>query len=186
MHPHRDPLRLLAAGLLIAATIAFVVGTTLERSQAEAGDRQEASTVERSHDEAAEHDETAEHRQAEAAEGRSTEATQAAEQHDPEGEAGERLFGINPEAAGFVAGAAAVSLLLAALLITRPRRPLLVAVVAFGLAFAALDVREAAHQAGESHAELVAIALLTGLLHLAVAVTAAAQLRPPRAQPTTT
>jgi hypothetical protein len=54
-----------------------------------------------------------------------------------------------------------------------------------GLVFAALDAREAIHQATESNTGLLVLALLTGL-HLAVAVAvAAAALRLPTAATTT-
>jgi uncharacterized membrane protein HdeD (DUF308 family) len=91
------------------------------------------------------------------------------------------LFGINPESAGLTAAVAAMSLLLAVLLVARPGKALLVAVIVVGLAFAVLDVREGIHQANESKAGLLVIALVTGLLHLGVAVAAVAGLRAPRA-----
>jgi uncharacterized membrane protein (DUF4010 family) len=45
-------------------------------------------------------------------------------------------------------------------------------IVAFGILFAAFDVMEAAHQANESRAGLVALAVTLGLVHLATALTA--------------
>jgi Na+/melibiose symporter-like transporter len=78
---------------------------------------------------------------------------------------------------------AAVSLLLAVLLVSRPRVGLLVAVAVavVGLVLAALDFREGVHQANESNTGLLAIALVAGLLHLGAAVAAAAALRTQRA-----
>jgi hypothetical protein len=174
MQRYRDRLPVVAAVLLVAATILFVVGTSMERSQARTGEQQEASAVERPAGEAGEH------RESEAAEGQSGAATEGNDEHASSGESGEELVGINPESAGLTAVVAAVSLLLAALLIVRPRRGQLVAVVVVGLAFAALDVREGIHQANESNMGLLAIALVTGLLHLGAAVAAAAALRSPR------
>jgi hypothetical protein len=175
MQRYRDRLPVVAAVLLVAATILFVVGTSMERSQARTGEQQEASAVERPAGEAGEH------RESEAAEGQSGAATEGNDEHASSGESGEELVGINPESAGLTAVVAAVSLLLAARLIVRPRRGQLVAVVVVvGLAFAALDVREGIHQANESNTGLLAIALVTGLLHLGAAVAAAAALRSPR------
>jgi hypothetical protein len=172
MQRYRDRLPVVAAALLVAATILFVIGTTMERPQARTDEQQATSTVERPAGEAGEHNE--------ATEGQSNATTEGTGEHRSSGESSEELFGINPESAGLTAVVAAVSLLLAILLIVRPRRELLMVVVVVGLGFAAPDVREGIHQASESNAGLLAIALVTGLLHLAVAVTAAAGLRPQR------
>jgi hypothetical protein len=174
MQRYRDRLPVVAAMLLVAATILFVVGTTIERSQAQTVEQQEAST------EAGPAGEAGEHSEAEATEG-SNAASEATEENSSAGESGEELLGINPESAGLTAIVAAVSLLLAALLVARPRTGLLVAVALVGLIFAALDVREGIHQASESNTGLLVIALVTGVLHLGVAVAAAAALRTPRA-----
>lgn len=174
MQRYRARLPLVAAALLVAATILFVVGTTMERSQIETGAHQEANTVERPAEEAGEHSE------AEATEGEA-EAAEGTEQRGSARESGEELLGINPESAGLTAVVAVLSLLLAALLVVRPGTGLLVTVVVVGLVFAALDVREVLHQANESNAGLLVMALITGLLHLGVAAVAAAGLRSPRA-----
>lgn len=173
MQRYRDRLPVVAAALLVAATILFVIGTAMERSQAQTGEQHATSTVERPAGEAGEHNE--------ATEGASNATAEGTQEHRSSGESGEELFGINPESAGLTAVVAAVSLLLAILLIARPRRGLLVAVVVVGLGFAALDVREGIHQANQSNVGLLAIALVTGLLHLGVAVAAAAGLRIQRA-----
>jgi Flp pilus assembly protein TadB len=175
MQRYRDRLPVVAAALLVAATILFVVGTSIERSQARAGEQQAASTNERPAGEAGEHSE------AEATEGGSNATSEATDEHASSGESGEELLGINPESVGLTVIVAAVSLLLAALLVARPRTGLLVAVVVVGLVFAVLDVREGIHQASESNTGLLVVALVTGLLHLGVAVAAAAGLRTPRA-----
>jgi hypothetical protein len=137
MQRYRDRLPVVAAALLVVATILFVVGTTIERSQARAGEQQAASTNDRPAGEAGEHSE------AEATEGGSNATSEATEEHSSAGESGEELLGINPESAGLTAIVAAVSLLLATLPVARPCTGLLVAVVLVGLVFAALDVRRA-------------------------------------------
>jgi hypothetical protein len=175
MQRYRGRLPVVAAALLVAATVLFVVGTTLERSQARTSQRQEANTVERPAGEAGEHSDSA------ATEGESNAATEGAKEHSSTGESGEELLGVNPESAGLTAAVAAVSLLLAVLLVARPWAGLLVAVALAGLILAALDAREGIHQANESNTGLLAIALVTGLLHLGAAVAAAAALRTPKA-----
>lgn len=171
MQRYRRRPPVVAAALLVAATVLFVVGTTIERSQANAGAHQEANAVERSAGEAAEH--------------REAEATEGTKENSGTGESGEELFGIDPESAGLTAVVALASLLLAALLVVRPVKGLLVAVVVVGLMFAVLDVREAIHQASESNTGLLVLGLLTGLLHLSAAVAAGAGLRSPTAVTTT-
>jgi uncharacterized membrane protein YdbT with pleckstrin-like domain len=163
-----------AAALLVAATILFVVATTIERSQARAGESREANAVERPAGEAGEHSES------ETTESASNTTTKATEERGSPGESGEELFGVNPESAGLTATVAAVSLLLAALLVARPRNGLLVAVVVVGLVLAALDIREGIHQADEFDPGLLVMALGTGLLHLGAAAAAVAALRDPR------
>jgi hypothetical protein len=178
MQRYRARLPVLAAALLVAATILFVVGTTIERSQARAGQHQQTNPVEQPAGGAGE---TTEQHQGEATNGEANTTTEGTQEHHSTGESGEQLLGINPEGAGLTAAVAAVSLLLAALLLARPRKGLLVAVVLVGLLFATLDGREVIHQASESNAGLLVLALVTGLLHLGVAVAAAAGLRAPRA-----
>jgi hypothetical protein len=173
MQRYRDRLPVLAAALLVAATILFVVGTTIERSQARTDQHQQTNPVEQPPGGAGE---TTEQHQGEATNGEANTTTEGTQEHHSTGESGEQLLGINPEGAGLTAAVAAVSLLLA-----RPRKGLLVAVVLVGLLFATLDGREVIHQASESNAGLLVLALVTGLLHLGVAVAAAAGLRAPRA-----
>jgi hypothetical protein len=178
MQRYRRRLPVVAAALLVAAMILFVVGTAIERSQANAGAHQEANAVEQSAGEAAEH------REAEASEGEAN-TSEGTEENPSAGESGEELFGIHPESAGPTAVVALTSLVLAALLVARPAKGLLVAVVMVGLVFAVLDAREAIHQANESNTGLLVLALATGLLHLGVAVAAGAGLRSPTMMTTT-
>ena len=179
MQRYRARLPLVVAALLVAATILFVVGTTIERSQATSREHQEANPVEQSAREAAEH------REAEATETEANTTGEAGEEQASGGESGEELFGINPESAGLTAVVVLASLLLASLLVVRPGKGLLVAVAVVGLVFAALDAREAIHQANESNAGLLVLAVLTGLLHLSVAVVAGAGVRSPTTVTTT-
>jgi hypothetical protein len=184
---HRDRLRDVAAVLLVAATVLLVVGTSLERSQA-ASETRQAATVQRSgsqpgeHNEAGEQGETAE--ASEEGEGnRGETAAQAGSGHDEAAEradAREEVFGIELESVGLTVVAVVVSLLLAGLLLLAAGRPVLVAVVIVALAFAALDLRESVHQAGEARAGLVTIAALTALAHLGVAGLAGGRLVAPR------
>lgn len=84
----------------------------------------------------------------------------------------EKLFGINPEATGLVIIAVALSLLLAALILTVGSPLVPAAVAAAMLAFAVLDVREVTHQLTESRPGLAALAAAVALLHLLTAVSA--------------
>jgi hypothetical protein len=169
-------LRGVAALLLLLATIVFVVGLNAERSLAG-----ESSTVRptagtaatdveespQSSEEATEsHDEGAEAGAAGETEGSET-AEEADESHDEANEPSETVLGIDPESTGAVAAAVVISLLLAVALwfSSTPTVPIVVAV--FALLFAALDLREVAHQA---HSGLAAIALLAAALHVGVAV----------------
>jgi hypothetical protein len=87
-----------------------------------------------------------------------------------------KLLGINPEALSLLVIALVVSVLLAAAVWFRPLVPVLIAIVGFGLLFAALDVREVLHQVDESRTSLIVIASALIGLHLLVATLAAAAL----------
>jgi hypothetical protein len=87
-----------------------------------------------------------------------------------------KLLGINPEALGLLVFALIVSVLLAAPVWFWPLAPVLIAIVGFGLLFAALDVREVLHQVDESRTSLTVIASMLIALHLLVAIFAAASL----------
>ena len=120
------------------------------------------------------------------------EAAEEAGGHDETGEAAgthtkenRDILGINPESNGAVAAAVVLSLLLALAVWIWGTSAILVGTIAFGLAFAAFDVREAFHQADESRGGLVALALLIAVLHVGVALLAGVALknRPVRAIP---
>jgi hypothetical protein len=103
--------RLITAGLLIASAAAFATGTTIERHMA-------SSESHAAHQDQRHHSETGapggDSADAVGAASSESPATQAAE-HSPE-----TLLGVNPEATGLVVIAVAVSLALAALILTVP------------------------------------------------------------------
>jgi hypothetical protein len=176
-------LRTILVGLIVLATAAFVVGSTLERneshhesaatlkaegktSEAHAG-KGESSGGEGNGESAAQH----------AGEGGSSAETKAktagTEQH-PE----LKPLGINIEAVPFVVLAAIGSLALAAGAWLRPRWVLLLIGVALAmLVFAALDVREVFHQSDESRTGLAVLAGAIAALHLAVVIIAGLMVR---------
>lgn len=146
--------------LIVAATALFVVGTTIERSQ-----RDSHATSET----AAAHSGEATH----AGEGEAahrTETAGAPASSEPATHGSETIAGVDPESAGLVAVAAALSLLLAAAVWRWPRRRALLLVgCAAMLAFAALDVREVVHQLDESRSGLAVLAAGVAALHLSAA-----------------
>ena len=162
--------RLVTASLLIASAAAFATGATIERHTASS----------ESHPAPHQHAEAGQPREnpagAKPAAGRDSTATHTAEHNS------ENLLGINPEATGLVVAAVALSLLLAALILT-VGSPLLAAGVALAmLAFTALDVREVAHQLHESHSGLAALAAAIALLHLLAGAAALLTTRDTRSQ----
>jgi hypothetical protein len=146
--------------LVAAATAAFVVGTAIERNTGDP--HAEAARQAAPHSEAVEGHEQRSH-----------------ETTEPAGESELRPLGVDVEAAPFVALAAAASLALALAAWLRPSTaPLLLLVAAAFLAFAALDVRELAHQIDESSGGLAALAAAVALAHAAAAAVAVAMARP--------
>ncbi|MEA2218734.1 MAG: hypothetical protein QOJ35_1360 [Solirubrobacteraceae bacterium] len=181
----------LLVALIVAATAAFVVGTTLERSSGESGQYDQAATVttaasatESSGESGSEapgahsHGETAAQHARESGGGASATAT---EQAHPE----LRPLGVDVEAWPFVVIAAVASLVLAAAAWLRPTvAPLLVLVALAMLVFVALDVREIAHQHDENRSDLAVLAGAVTALHGAAMVVAVAMaLRAWRARP---
>ena len=144
-------LRALLAGLLVVSAILFAVGSTVERHQ-RGKETTAAAHEERSGGESHE------------------ESTAHAEAHE---EKGVTLLGINTESLGLEIAAIVASLLLAAAALLLRQRLVLLAIIAFGLVFAAGDIRELVHQINESHEGIAAIAAILIGLHLAVAGTAA-------------
>jgi hypothetical protein len=183
-----EALRRLAALVLLLATIVFVIGIRAERSLA--GETAEVRSTERAAvTEAVESAEegSGDHKEGEAAEestnaaavagvaeteGEETHTDEAAVPHDEANEVSETIRGINPESTGAVAVAVAISLVLAAALWFWGTPAVLVVTAVFALLFAALDLREVAHQLGEARSSLAAVALLAAALDVGVAVLA--------------
>jgi hypothetical protein len=163
--------RSLLVALLVGSTAAFVIGVSVERSSADthtepapaahAGEAGESS---------------GEHA---AEEGASEGHVEGGQPHTDEG-ASESFFGIDYEAAPFVALAVAFSLALATAVWLRPGWALLLVLVALVMvAFAALDVREIVHQLDESKGGLAVLAAVVAVLHLAAAAVAGVMSRAP-------
>jgi hypothetical protein len=168
-------LRVTAALLLVLATIVFVIGAMVERSMAgEASEARPAQAVITSNSELAgeaSEEGTEGHEEGEAAEGAQEEA-HADEAAEPHTEANETILGINPESTAAVTAAVVISLLLAAALYFWGTSATLIVAGVFALLFAALDLREVAHQLSEDRTSLVVIALLAAALHAGAAVVA--------------
>jgi hypothetical protein len=182
-------------GLIVLATIGFVIGTSIERhnnSHESAAQLRAEGAASKS----AAPGEGGESAATHAAEGGNTEstegpaetqqggesaATHAAETHsDAKAESHKELrpLGVDIEAVPFIVLAALASLALAALGWARPRWLLgLVAIAAAMIVFGVLDVREAFHQSDENQTGLVFLAAVIAALHLAAAGTAAAMAR---------
>lgn len=182
-------------GLIVLATVGFVIGTSIERHntshesaahlRAEGAASKPAATGEGG-ESAATH--AAEGGNAESTEGSGapneggeSAATHAAESHaDAKTESHKELrpLGVDIEAVPFVVLAALASLALAALGWVRPRWLLGLATIAAAmLVFGALDVREAFHQSDENQTSLVILAAVIAAAHFAAAGTAAAMAR---------
>ncbi len=171
--------RVITAALLIASAAAFVTGAIIEHHTAGSESRPTAQHTAASTpgenpgngESASGHGDSG---QPEA--GHEGPVSHAAEQNS------ESLLGINPEATGLVVAAAALSLLLATLILT-VGSPLLAAGVALiMLAFAALDVHEVTHQLHESRTGLAALAATVAVLHLAAGAAALLTTRNTRRQ----
>jgi len=161
--------RLITAALLIASAAAFATGAAIEHHTATTAEQHMTP-----------HAETG-------AEGDHAPGTEAAPKGQSPSEiaqhSSETLLGINPEATWLVVTAVAVSLLLAALILTAGS-PLFAGIIALTmLAFTALDIRELTHQLNESHLGLAALAAAIAALHLFAGTTALITIRHTRRQP---
>jgi hypothetical protein len=157
-------LRALLVALLVASTVAFVVGVSIERSSADNHGEPAA------HAEAGEATEGADEHAGETGvgEARHAEPPSAETEQDED----ETLFGVDLEATPFVVLAAAFSLALALGVWLRARWALLAVAAVAMVPFAALDVRELLHQIDESDAGLAVMAGTVAALHLAAAAIA--------------
>jgi hypothetical protein len=159
-------LRSLLVALVIAATAAFVVGVSIERGSEPAQHAASETVAPTNEIQEAGGEGEVQHAEGASAGG----ATSAAEPH---GEL--RPLGIDVEAWPFVIAAALASLALAAGAWLRPMlTPLLTLVAVAMLAFAALDIREAFHQADINESGLAVLAGAVAALHLTAAAVAAA------------
>jgi hypothetical protein len=170
---HRTPLRISAAMLLLASAIVFPIATSLERSKE--ANHIESATAAETAPAAAAADTGTEEPGAHAEEGAGAEAPAAHAGETPaaataEGVKKEKILGIDIESPALTAAGVALSVLLAAGLLLSTRAAVTLAVIAFGLAFAVLDLREAFHQVDESRTSLVVLAVLLTAMHLAVAL----------------
>jgi hypothetical protein len=169
---------LLLALLLVVSAALFAICVTVERSQPH---REVAAHVE-----GATAPESAEHRAAEggAAEGSDGSVTVGAKPTAespaaPAGEgataetaleAGEKIFGINPEATALVIAALIGSLLLAMAAVRFQRSRVILGIVAVAaLAFAAFDVREVLFRVDNSRSGIAVIAAIIAAIHVGAA-----------------
>ncbi|HKE78504.1 MAG TPA: hypothetical protein VKB54_04315 [Solirubrobacteraceae bacterium] len=147
-------------GLIVAGTVALVVGVAVERHQ----------TVETPTQRAVEGGSA----------GRVGESTAEGEEAERRSErvghveSSERLLGVDPESTGVLGVAVVVSLLLAAAVWWRGGSPLVLGGIAAAMAaFCALDIREVVHQVNESRTGLAVLAGGVAALHAAAALLAA-------------
>ena len=173
-------LRMAATLVLLLATVVFVTGISAERSlagEAAEGRSGESSAVTGAEAPAEEASEDHEEDEETEGEGEEALADEAAAPHDEANEASEEILGINPESTGAIAAAVVLSLVLAAALWFWGTPAVLIVAAVFALLFAALDLREVAHQLSEARSGLAVIALLAAVLHVGVAVIAGLALR---------
>lgn len=196
-------MRATLVGLMVVATVGFVIGTSIERHNAHhesaaqlkaesaavqtATETASATTTESSGESAATHTAEAGGEKAASPTPTTTTATTESAGESPAAHAAEsgaahsaeqhkelRPFGVNVEAVPFSALAVLASLALAALGWTRPRwLPGLVLIAVSMVVFGVLDVREAFHQSDENQTGLVILAAAIAVLHFGAAGCAA-------------
>ena len=147
--------RAIAALLVISAGL-FVIGVTSESDGDTHSDEPNAESTEHS-----EANETSEARAQEADAG--TETTESDE---------ERVLGLDLESPAPIAGALLLSAALAALVLWRPDRRVLVVIAVASGAFAVLDIAEVIHQLDEDRTGLAALAATITAMHAAAAALA--------------
>ena len=173
-------LRVLLVALIALSTAGFVIGTTIERNSEDSHD-EAAETVSEEPGESGEAHSEEEEESSEEESGE--EAVQTEEATDEESEEELKPFGVDIEAAPFVALASIFSLALAGAAWTRPRWVALLGVIALAMAaFGALDVREAFHQQDEDETGLAVLAGVIAALHLAAAMVAVLMARESRSE----
>lgn len=143
--------------LLVGSAVLFVVGTTLERSEG----KEESAAAE-----------AAEQSPTESTEEPTTDDEGSGSVEEGEAESGEseRIFGFDSDSVPLTIAAVLASLALATAVWRRLRPQLVgVALVAFGLLFAAGDARELVLQLDEANTGVAVIAAALLALHLAIA-----------------
>jgi hypothetical protein len=169
--------KMLLVTVVLAATLAFGLGIVLERSVA--GESHPETVAVQATPEASSEasegssSETKTQKSGELSEGST--ATEPAAMHTEAGE--QRILGINPESNGPVFAAITVSLALALGAWRSSARALMLGIVAFGVLFAAFDIRDVVFQAQQSRWGLVALAALVAALHLMASALAAINTR---------
>jgi len=158
--------RSLLAAIIVLATVLFVVGVSIERSEGPHDEEPSAAHVEAGEGEGSEAGEGAAHEEGEAS------AAAEGTDHEETGE-DEKVLGVDLESTPSIVLAALVSLALALGAWLRPDSAALLGFVALAmLAFAVFDIAEIGHQIEESEAGLVVIAALVAGLHLAASAVA--------------
>ena len=174
-------LRLVLAGLLLAAATVFAIGVAVERNQGDehTDSRGAGEEGEEGGEEGDTHTEGGEEGDTHAEGGEEPSAGEAGEAS----EESEELFGIDTESTPVVAAFVAASALLALAVLASRAFAVLLIVALFGFAAMAFDVREIVHQIDESREAVVALASVTAGLHLLVGLVAVASAlaRPARA-----
>lgn len=169
--------KMLLVTVVLATTLAFGLGIVLERSVA--GESHPETVAVQATPEASSEanegssSETKTHKSGELSEGST--ATEPAATHTEAGE--QRILSINPESNLPVLATIAVSLALAVGAWRSNARALMLGIVAFGLLFAAFDIRDVIFQAQQSRWVLVALAAIVAVLHLSACAVAAMNTR---------
>ncbi len=177
-----SPLRWTLVALLVASTALFAVGSIAERSSTdthtEPAAAHAAETSGESGEPAGAHSEGG---ASEATTSGETEHVESATDHAER----ERLLGVDAESTPLVVLTVLAGLALAALAASRIglARGFLLAVVVIGLAWAALDIREAVHQLDESRTGVAVVAMAVAALHLAAAAISGRRATQPPATP---
>ena len=166
-------LRALLVGVIVVATVAFVVGTVVERD--ESGHHDEATeAVPGAVDQPAAGEEENSEAGGESAVEHATESTGAAASSAESSHEELRPLRIDIEAWPFVALAVIVSLALAAAAWLRPCATLILGITAvLMVAFAALDIREVIHQLDVDESALAVLSAIIAALHIGAAAIAA-------------
>jgi hypothetical protein len=165
MRTHLTRLRTALVLLLVGSAVLFLVGSTIERNN-----RHHESVAAKPAELSGESESETSHEGAKSAEKRVESGSS---------ERSAKILGVDTESLALSIVAVVLSLLLAAAIwLDKWPRLALLAVLSFGLVFAAGDARELVHQADESNGGLAAIAAILIALHLAMAVLALVLLRP--------